>query len=125
MTVIAERPATLVRDIAARLRERRDELRALLHETCEVVPESAPDILDFKDVAAGDHQALIDEVACAHAADELAQVVAALHRIDHGTYGDCMECGEPIAAARLRALPATAYCTDCQTMHERAGFARR
>jgi len=125
MTEIAAPASPLVRAQAERLRQRRAELRALLHESCEVVPEAAPEMLDFKDVAAGDAQALIDEVACAHAADELAQVVAALHRLDHGSYGWCVECGDEIAAARLRALPATACCTDCQAMHERTGPARR
>src|SRR5450631_3446232 len=28
--------------------------------------------------------------------DELSQVDAALHRLDVGGYGDCLDCGEPI-----------------------------
>ena len=44
---------------------------------------------------------------------EIAQLRAALARLDSGTYGLCVTCGEPIAPARLRALPATAQCIRC------------
>ena len=40
----------------------------------------------------------------------LAQVEAALERIDAGTYGICAVCGEPIAEGRLEARPWTPYC---------------
>jgi RNA polymerase-binding protein DksA len=40
-------------------------------------------------------------------------VVEALRRLDHGTYGLCVRCEEPIAAARLDALPETPLCIDC------------
>lgn len=38
---------------------------------------------------------------------------AALARVESGTYGFCSECGEPIAPARLEALPATTTCISC------------
>ncbi|MBI3301298.1 MAG: TraR/DksA family transcriptional regulator [Deltaproteobacteria bacterium] len=44
---------------------------------------------------------------------EIAAIDAALGRIAEGTYGSCEGCGEEIAAARLRALPATRFCVDC------------
>lgn len=40
----------------------------------------------------------------------LAQIEAALDRIDAGTYGICAVCGEPIAEGRLEARPWTPYC---------------
>lgn len=42
--------------------------------------------------------------------DQLSEVDAAIERIDRGTYGTCEQCGEPIAEARLEAMPATRYC---------------
>lgn len=42
------------------------------------------------------------------------EVDAALARIDAGTFGRCTACGEPIAEARLDALPWAALCIDCQ-----------
>jgi DnaK suppressor protein len=44
----------------------------------------------------------------------LAEVRAALERLDAGTYGTCTECGQPIAEERLEALPWAAHCIDCQ-----------
>ena len=36
-----------------------------------------------------------------------------------GSYGMCEECGEPIAPARLRALPEVTTCVRCQDRLER------
>ena len=44
----------------------------------------------------------------------LRQVSEALERIDAGTYGVCLHCGEAIAEKRLTALPWAALCLKCQ-----------
>ncbi|MFN3280335.1 MAG: TraR/DksA family transcriptional regulator [Tabrizicola sp.] len=44
---------------------------------------------------------------------EISQIRAALARIENGTYGLCARCGEPIAEARLDALPWTPLCRSC------------
>ena len=44
---------------------------------------------------------------------EITQIRAALARIEDGTYGACVRCGEPIAEARLDALPWTPLCRTC------------
>jgi len=49
------------------------------------------------------------------------QVSEALERIDNGTYGICAQCGEPISAKRLAALPWVALCTGCQEGKSRYG----
>ena len=41
---------------------------------------------------------------------ELEEVERALRKLDDGTYGRCETCGEPIAPARLEAMPATRFC---------------
>lgn len=38
----------------------------------------------------------------------------AIHRIDAGTYGICMECENEIPAARLKAVPWTRLCVECK-----------
>jgi RNA polymerase-binding transcription factor len=48
------------------------------------------------------------------AIQQLGLVDAALARIDAGTFGTCTNCGKPIAAERLEALPWAALCIDCQ-----------
>jgi DnaK suppressor protein len=51
--------------------------------------------------------------------DILAQVNAALERMDEGTYGICQNCGRPIGDERLEAFPYVAYCIECQARLER------
>jgi RNA polymerase-binding transcription factor len=48
------------------------------------------------------------------AIQQLEQVDAALARLDAGTFGTCIRCGNPIAPGRLEALPWAALCIDCQ-----------
>jgi RNA polymerase-binding protein DksA len=44
----------------------------------------------------------------------LREVEAALARMDVGTYGSCVRCGNPIGPERLEALPWAALCIDCK-----------
>jgi len=44
----------------------------------------------------------------------LREISDALLRIDHDTYGICMECEEPISTKRLDAVPWARYCVTCQ-----------
>lgn len=41
-------------------------------------------------------------------------VLAALHRIDLGTYGTCVDCGGMVPEGRLEAKPEAARCVACQ-----------
>jgi DnaK suppressor protein len=50
-----------------------------------------------------------------NASDLLAQVEAALRRLDEGTYGTCARCGKEIDAERLEARPYATYCIACQS----------
>jgi DnaK suppressor protein len=71
----------------------------------------------------------IDQVTSATAKDEqfqqassnwrvVEQIRDALHRIDAGTYGVCIDCGRRIDANRLEAIPWTPYCADDQNRHD-------
>jgi RNA polymerase-binding transcription factor DksA len=44
---------------------------------------------------------------------ELAEIDAALLRIEEGSYGRCQNCGGPMGLQRLRALPEARYCVAC------------
>jgi DnaK suppressor protein len=48
------------------------------------------------------------------------KLAEALERLRNGEYGLCEECGEPIAPARLRAMPEVARCVRCQDRLERS-----
>jgi DnaK suppressor protein len=45
--------------------------------------------------------------------DHLADVSAALRKVDEGRYGFCDRCGLPIGAQRLAARPASLTCIRC------------
>ena len=47
---------------------------------------------------------------------QLILVDEALARIEDGTFGICVRCGEPIPPERLEALPWAARCIDCQRL---------
>ena len=44
---------------------------------------------------------------------ELAETLAAIERIEAGTYGRCEQCNGAIGRQRLLALPAARYCIAC------------
>ena len=51
--------------------------------------------------------------------DLLDKVNHAINAIDKGTYGICENCGNPIAKARLLALPYSTLCLNCKQIDER------
>jgi RNA polymerase-binding transcription factor DksA len=55
-----------------------------------------------------------DTVSVEQVEAELADVEAALRRLDEGTYGTCEVCGEQIDESRLTAHPATRFCAAHQ-----------
>jgi DnaK suppressor protein len=102
------------------LAKREQELCAVLHarEAQAESGEARAEVNDFKDIAIEDSLAVVDEVQAENAAHELEQVLAARRRLHDHRYGECLDCGEPIDLRRLSAMPATAYCTGCQAVHE-------
>jgi len=52
-------------------------------------------------------------------AETLRLLDAALLRLDHGAYGQCVECRLAIAEPRLRALPFVVRCRDCEHAREK------
>jgi DnaK suppressor protein len=49
----------------------------------------------------------------------IAKIEAALARIDDGTYGYCVETGDPISLRRLDARPIATLSVEAQERHER------
>jgi len=48
---------------------------------------------------------------------EIRQIEAALTRIDAGSYGTCVTCGDQIGEDRLAVLPTTPFCRACAAAH--------
>jgi DnaK suppressor protein len=50
------------------------------------------------------------------AQDLLANINAALDRIDAGTFGECLNCSQEVSVRRLEAIPWARYCITCQEL---------
>lgn len=49
---------------------------------------------------------------------QLALIDEALQRVEEKEYGDCQNCGNPVNAKRLSAIPWARYCLPCQELVE-------
>src|SRR3979490_2302906 len=69
---------------------------------------------DMGDQARGNNEVHIQLKLKQTDAKILQAIEEALERLQRGTYGVCRDCGEPIAAARLNAIPWTRVCITCK-----------
>ena len=51
--------------------------------------------------------------------EQIADIDAALQRLERHTYGTCVDCGDRVPEARLEVHPQAARCVTCQTREER------
>jgi len=51
------------------------------------------------------------------ALQEVAEINSALQRLESGSFGICISCGEQIGKERLLARPASAECVDCAELN--------
>ena len=69
---------------------------------------------DLADQASGNNEVHIHLKLKQTDAKILQAIEEALDRMEKGTYGVCRDCGEPIAPARLNAIPWTRVCITCK-----------
>jgi DnaK suppressor protein len=69
---------------------------------------------DMADQASGNNEVHIQLKLKQTDAKILQAIEEALLRVDKGGYGVCRDCGEPIAEARLKAIPWTRVCITCK-----------
>ncbi len=93
------------------LAESKETLAALQNES-----ENHPDIADR---ASSETDRAIELRARDRQRKLIAKIEAALARIDDGTYGFCVETGEPISLSRLDARPIATLSVEAQERHER------
>ena len=78
------------------------------------------EVLDQGESSEVDIQEDIEFALIQMKSETLNKIDEALHRLEEGTYGNCFECGEEIAEARLRALPFAGRCKECEEARETA-----
>ena len=115
---LQERRRALIAEIRHGIEDGDSEHAALLRDQI--------DSLDpHDDRAIGDWVRDVELAQSARETAELQAIEAALKRIADESYGECVDCGEMIARARLDANPAAARCIACQQRAEtRAGGLR-
>jgi DnaK suppressor protein len=69
---------------------------------------------DLADQASGNNEVHIQLKLKQTDAKILQAIEEALQRMEKGTYGICRDCGDPIAPARLQAIPWTRVCIVCK-----------
>jgi DnaK suppressor protein len=108
------------------LEERRRELQAEVQGKMRGVREEGTwggklnEVLDTVESSEADIQEDIEFALIQMKSETLNKVNDALVRLDHGSYGNCFDCGEEIGEKRLRALPFAVRCKDCEEARETA-----
>lgn len=74
---------------------------------------------DYADAGSATFEKELDLSLANNVTDLLGKIDKALEKIAEGTYGLCENCGEPISADRLKALPYVLLCIKCKKAEER------
>ena len=69
---------------------------------------------DLADQASGNNEVHIRLKLKQTDAKILQAIEEALYRMEKGNYGECLDCGEAVAPARLNAIPWTRMCITCK-----------
>jgi RNA polymerase-binding protein DksA len=83
------------------------------------------DLKDEADVATGSVQNELKLNLTGLQRKRILALEEALSRLKNGHYGKCHNCEEPISEKRLRFVPESIYCIDCQAKVEKENRFRR
>ena len=79
----------------------------------------AGEVHDLEDTSVADLFADLNMTILGKHVQETRDINSALIRIDKGTYGTCIDCGESIDFDRLTAYPTATRCVHCQDIYEK------
>ena len=102
-----------IQELRQDLERERDEIRETMEMPGQVKLTDDLDNPDQGDLALQYSSIESTSIVRERLQDRLNAIEDALRRIEAGTYGRCVECGNEISAERLEAEPAAALCTDC------------
>jgi RNA polymerase-binding transcription factor DksA len=97
----------------------------LMARDCSAPAISLAKLDDMGDAATEESDRCLSLVASTATQDLIFEVLAALRRLERGTYGICEITGKPIEPARLEALPWARYSLEGQQDLEKHGLARK
>ena len=114
----------------ARLEAKRDELRSNIANLTEAKPTPVDPTIasegpqDFEDIAVDFLETQQEQSILVNEQALLTQVEHALERIENGTYGKCVNCGQPIPEKRLEAIPWAERDVKCEELLEQRNLSR-
>jgi DnaK suppressor protein len=97
----------------------RDDILREAKQTLQHLQEENVNHPDLADRASSETDRAIELRARDRQRKLIAKIDAALERIEDGTYGYCVETGEPISLKRLEARPIATLSIEAQERHER------
>jgi DnaK suppressor protein len=97
----------------------RESILAESRETLAALQQESENHPDFADRASSETDRAIELRARDRQRKLIAKIEAALARIDDGSYGYCVETGDPISLRRLDARPIATLSVEAQERHER------
>jgi DnaK suppressor protein len=100
-----------------RLIELHDSTRERIREAKEQI-SVRPEITDESDRATWEEQCTISMRIVDREQKLLPKIQLSLERIRNGTYGYCLESGEPIGIPRLLVRPTAEFCADVKIFQE-------
>jgi len=109
---LAEIEAALQCDRTATVAQR-DQLRRDLNDIIAAAADVATDDEHDHEGATIAYERSRTPALIEQADTHLADIAAALAKVDAGTYGNCETCGRAISKERLEARPAVRTCIDC------------
>jgi DnaK suppressor protein len=98
------------------LQEARDLESRLRHDVADGIASrrgSTNDEVDDPEGANTAFEGAQSNAMVQHTRRHVDEVLAAMVRLDSGSYGLCEHCGSIISKARIDARPATAFCINC------------
>ncbi len=97
----------------------RESILAESRETLTSLQTESENHPDFADRASSETDRAIELRARDRQRKLISKIEAALARLDDGTYGFCVETGDPISLRRLDARPIATLSVEAQERHER------
>jgi DnaK suppressor protein len=95
-------------------RQRVQDAMQYIHEEHPHTEDETNLSTHLMDNAALTHEQELDDTLEENSSNVLAEIDAALERIDAGAYGTCASCGDQIPPERLEAVPWANLCIDCK-----------
>ena len=102
-----------IRSYKQRLHNRLNELNDNLRDIESLL--DAPKDKDFSDGAIEHEDDEVLEIRGTAGLKEIQAIQSALDRIENGTYGTCLTCGNTISAKRLDLIPVATECRFCMS----------